>query len=119
MSEGVMDDESGESMEPIEEVPLRGLGESELERLAHYCECPLNVFTVWTISSLRLSTFLSTDKMLLSSMQGVPKLYKVQITTTTQPFQITSDRFHQNVPRVSDNKNSENKSYTKSVAVNM
>ena len=32
-SEGVMDDESGESMEPMEEVPLIGLGESELERL--------------------------------------------------------------------------------------
>jgi len=30
---GVMDDESGESMEPMEQVPLRGLGESELERL--------------------------------------------------------------------------------------
>jgi len=29
----VMDDESGESMEPMEEVPLIGLGESELERL--------------------------------------------------------------------------------------
>jgi len=30
-----MDDESGrgESMETVEEVPLRGLGESELERL--------------------------------------------------------------------------------------
>jgi len=28
-----MDDESGESMEPIKEVPLKGLGESELERL--------------------------------------------------------------------------------------
>jgi len=28
-----MDDESGESMEPMEEVPLIGLGESELERL--------------------------------------------------------------------------------------
>jgi len=30
-----MDDESGESMEPMEEVPLEGLGldESELERL--------------------------------------------------------------------------------------
>ena len=28
-----MDDESGESMEPMEEVPLVGLGESELERL--------------------------------------------------------------------------------------
>jgi len=27
------DDETGESMEPIEEVPLVGLGESELERL--------------------------------------------------------------------------------------
>jgi len=27
------DDETGESMEPIEEVPLAGLGESELERL--------------------------------------------------------------------------------------
>jgi len=26
-------DESGESMEPMEEVPLKGLGESELERL--------------------------------------------------------------------------------------
>ena len=25
---GVMDDESGESMEPMEEVPLKGLGES-------------------------------------------------------------------------------------------
>jgi len=31
-SEGVMDDESGESMEPMGEVPLRELGESELER---------------------------------------------------------------------------------------
>ena len=30
---GVMDDESGESMEPMEEVPLKVLGESELERL--------------------------------------------------------------------------------------
>ena len=27
------DDESGESMEPMEEVPLIQLGESELERL--------------------------------------------------------------------------------------
>ena len=32
-SEGVMDDETGESMEPMEEVPLKELGESELERL--------------------------------------------------------------------------------------
>ena len=31
-SEGVMDDESGESMEPMEEVPLIQLGEAELER---------------------------------------------------------------------------------------
>jgi len=30
---GVMNDESGESMEPMEEVPLTGLGDSELERL--------------------------------------------------------------------------------------
>jgi len=28
-----MDDESGESTEPMKEVPLIGLGESELERL--------------------------------------------------------------------------------------
>ena len=28
-----MDDESGESMEPVEEVPLVELGESKLERL--------------------------------------------------------------------------------------
>ena len=28
-----MDDESSESMEPMEEVPLVGLGESELDRL--------------------------------------------------------------------------------------
>ena len=28
-----MDDESGESMKPMEEVPLERLGESELERL--------------------------------------------------------------------------------------
>jgi len=32
-SEGVMDDESGESMELMEEVPLEELGEAELERL--------------------------------------------------------------------------------------
>ena len=32
-SEGVMDDESGESMELTEEVPLKKLGEAELERL--------------------------------------------------------------------------------------
>jgi len=30
---GVMDDDSGESMEPMEEVPHKELGESELERL--------------------------------------------------------------------------------------
>ena len=29
----VMDHESGESMEPMEEVPLKELGESEMERL--------------------------------------------------------------------------------------
>jgi len=29
----VVDDESGESVEPVEEVPLKGLGEAELERL--------------------------------------------------------------------------------------
>ena len=29
----VVDDESGESMKPTEEVPLKELGESELERL--------------------------------------------------------------------------------------
>jgi len=29
----VVDDESGESMEPMEEVPLKGLNESELGRL--------------------------------------------------------------------------------------
>jgi len=28
-----MGDESGESMEPMEEVPLKELGEAELERL--------------------------------------------------------------------------------------
>ena len=33
-SEGVMDDESGESMEPMEEVPFIGLGKSELEIIA-------------------------------------------------------------------------------------
>jgi len=32
-SEGVMDDESGESMEPMEEVPVRELREAELDRL--------------------------------------------------------------------------------------
>jgi len=33
MKDGVMDDESGESMEPVGKVPLKGLDESELERL--------------------------------------------------------------------------------------
>ena len=32
-SEGVMDDESGKSMELMEEMPLKELGEAELERL--------------------------------------------------------------------------------------
>jgi len=32
-SEGVVDDESGESMELMEEMPLKELGEAELERL--------------------------------------------------------------------------------------
>ena len=32
-SEGVMDDESGESMELTEELPLKELGDAELERL--------------------------------------------------------------------------------------
>jgi len=34
-SEGVMDDESGESMELMKEVPLKKLGGEELERLVH------------------------------------------------------------------------------------
>jgi len=34
-SEGVMDDESGESMELMEEMPLKEMGEAELERLVH------------------------------------------------------------------------------------
>ena len=32
-SEGVMDDESGELVELMEEVPLKELGDAELERL--------------------------------------------------------------------------------------
>ena len=32
-SEGVMDDESGESMELMEKMPLKELDEAELERL--------------------------------------------------------------------------------------
>jgi len=31
----MMDDESGESMGPMEEVPLKELDESQLERLVH------------------------------------------------------------------------------------
>ena len=34
-----MDDESGESMEPMEKVPIIGLDESELERCAQSSEC--------------------------------------------------------------------------------
>ena len=32
-NEGVMDDESGESMELVEEVPLKELGDAKVERL--------------------------------------------------------------------------------------
>jgi len=32
-SEGAIDDESGESMELMEEMPLKELGDTELERL--------------------------------------------------------------------------------------
>ena len=32
-SEGVMDDESGELMEPMEEVPLKELTDAKVERL--------------------------------------------------------------------------------------
>jgi len=34
-SEGVMDDESGELMELMEEVPLKELGDAKLDRLVH------------------------------------------------------------------------------------
>ena len=34
-SEGVMDDESGELMEMMKEVPLKELGNAKLERLVH------------------------------------------------------------------------------------
>ena len=34
-SEGVMDDESGELMELMEEVPLKELGDAKVERLVH------------------------------------------------------------------------------------
>ena len=34
-SEGVMDDESGELMEMMKEVPLKELGDAKLERLVH------------------------------------------------------------------------------------
>jgi len=35
-----MDDENGESMEPMEEVPLKGLGELELEMVMFTLEFP-------------------------------------------------------------------------------
>jgi len=34
-SEGVIDDERSQSMELMEEVPLKELGDAELERLVH------------------------------------------------------------------------------------
>ena len=34
-SEGVMDDESGELMELMEEMPLKELGDAKVERLVH------------------------------------------------------------------------------------
>jgi len=34
-SEGVMDDESGELMELMEDVPLKELGDAKVERLVH------------------------------------------------------------------------------------
>ena len=34
-SEGVVDDESGELMEMMKEVPLKELGDAKLERLVH------------------------------------------------------------------------------------
>jgi len=34
-NERVLDDESGESKEPVGELPLIGLGESELEKFVH------------------------------------------------------------------------------------
>ena len=34
-SEGVMDDESGELMDLLEEVPLKELGDAKVERLVH------------------------------------------------------------------------------------
>ena len=34
-SEGVMDDESGELMEMMKEVPLKELGDAKLEKLVH------------------------------------------------------------------------------------
>ena len=40
---GVMNDESAESTEPTDEVPLIGLGESELERLVHGKRMPSRV----------------------------------------------------------------------------
>jgi len=36
-SKGVMDDENGELMEPMEKVPLKVLGDAELERLMRDC----------------------------------------------------------------------------------
>ena len=43
-----MDDESGESMEPMEEVPLSKLGESQLERLARGCRMEARMWSATT-----------------------------------------------------------------------
>ena len=43
-----MDDESGESMEPMEEVPLSKLGESQLERLVRGCRMEVRMWSATT-----------------------------------------------------------------------
>jgi len=48
-----MDDESGESMEPMEQVPLIQLGEAELERLVRGARCYFNVR--WKANTSQLS----------------------------------------------------------------
>ena len=60
-SEGAMDDKSGESMEPMEEVPLEELGESELESgwrreavmltLLLVCLCRVNCYDVFDMAA--------------------------------------------------------------------
>ena len=99
-----MDNESGESMEPMEEVPVKELSESELERKPHTASRVhiLNYYrwagTFPTIANLRQRLAIRTPE----ALKRIPQLWQrtggsIPVISTGRQRSFTEQQFHSRI----------------------